>query len=201
MQLSKVSPEETRLGRWNNWATGNPTFPVVINELAGYLSANRTEVGDRLVGQPLVVPIDSQTHQPQTEFRVPRREDVEVIDVTALPGEDGLQATLSNTPESGFYEAHLIDINGNADRRIYGVNVDGREGDLRALGQTELADRLRGVSYEFHRAQALSFDPQELAGFNLSEALLYLLIVILLGEQLLAYSASYHPPVKEGAAR
>ena len=33
-----------------------------------------------------------------------------------------------------------------------------------------------------------------IAGINLSQNLLYALIVLLIAEQVLAYSASYHPP-------
>ena len=34
----------------------------------------------------------------------------------------------------------------------------------------------------------------EQAGYNLGQSLLYLLVALLIGEQILAWSASYHPP-------
>ena len=54
-----------------------------------------------------------------------------------------------------------------------------------------MADRLGEVQYEFHRAGDLAVGSPEL-GQNLSETILYLLVSMLLAEQLLAYSASYH---------
>ena len=64
----------------------------------------------------------------------------------------------------------------------------------------QLATRLEGLRYKFHRALDLHYDPSERAGFHLRDSLLYLLIAILVGEQLLAYLASYHPP-RSGVAR
>ena len=41
-QLTKLSSGDTPLGRWTNWSL-NPAFPVLANELVGYLSASRQE--------------------------------------------------------------------------------------------------------------------------------------------------------------
>lgn len=196
VQLSKVSPEETRLGRWNNWATGNPTFPVVMNELAGYLSQTYDVLRERMVGEPLIVEVDPSVYRPQTRFHVPRKRgmEAEMLDVMASAGPEGVQAKLAETPESGFYEVFLSDTQGQEERRVFSYNVDLREGDLQSLDSAELAAGLSGIRYEYHRARDLQFDPQELAGFNLSDTLLYLLVAVLLAEQLLAFSASYHPP-------
>jgi hypothetical protein len=49
------------------------------------------------------------------------------------------------------------------------------------------------VRYEYRSAGDVQVSAQQLAGSNLSDWILYLLIGILVGEQLLAYSASYHP--------
>ena len=40
----------------------------------------------------------------------------------------------------------------------------------------------------------------QLAGFNLAESLLFVLVAILLAEQVLAYACSYHPRAREGRA-
>ena len=57
----------------------------------------------------------------------------------------------------------------------------------------QLAARLEGVKYQYEQAAALQSTTNGLAGYNLSEALLYGLILLLLMEQILAWSASYHP--------
>ena len=58
----------------------------------------------------------------------------------------------------------------------------------------ELASRLEGVSYRYFPAAAFQYDSQEQEGYNLSGILLYVLIFLLIVEQILAWSASYHPP-------
>ena len=67
------------------------------------------------------------------------------------------------------------------------------EGDLHLAPRAELDQQLRGIDYEFSLASQFSDSAEELAGSRLGDALLYTLIVALVCEQLLAYSASYHP--------
>ncbi len=98
----------------------------------------------------------------------------------------------------GAVDVTLAD--GSERTRRFAVNVDAAEGDLKKLGPRELAGRLEGVRYEFHEAADITYNPRQLAGLNLSTALLVALIAILVGEQLLAYACSYHPRAKEGRA-
>jgi hypothetical protein len=67
---------------------------------------------------------------------------------------------------------------------------------LGIIDQEQMSDRLGDVTYEFHRAGDLAVAGSD-DGQSLSETILYLLVAILIGEQLLAYSASYHPPRRE----
>jgi len=199
-QLSKISPEMTRLGRWNNWAVGNPTFPVVMNELAGFLSATRRSANQRFVGDRLALQLNPQDYHPQIRFQLPG-EKGGTVDVAATATVDGLQAELDDTSHSGLYEAQLLTTAGRQERRVFGYNVDTAESDLSTFDGPQLAARLPGVDYSFHRAADLDFQKTDLAGFNLSDSLLYLLLGILIIEQLLAYSASYHPPRSEARRR
>jgi len=50
----------------------------------------------------------------------------------------------------------------------------------------QLAARLEGVKYQFEQAAALQSTTNGLAGYSLSEALLYGLVLLLLVEQVLA---------------
>jgi hypothetical protein len=72
---------------------------------------------------------------------------------------------------------------------------------LSAVGGEQLAARLEGVKYHYQQASLPQFAASEASGYNLGEALLYALVLLLLGEQLLAWSASYHPAAREGTAR
>ena len=78
-------------------------------------------------------------------------------------------------------------------------NVDAAEGDLKTISREQLAAELADVNFQFQLARDAFWDTGEVQGKNLSQALLYGLILLLLAEQLLAYSASYHPAKMQGA--
>jgi len=86
------------------------------------------------------------------------------------------------------------DDGGSEERRI-AVNVEPDEGDMETLGGPQLASRLTGVPYQFEQAATFRYVLGEDPGYNLAEALLYFLVVLLLLEQIVAWWASYHPPV------
>ena len=77
--------------------------------------------------------------------------------------------------------------------RRYAVNVDPAEGDLAVVDSQQLAGRLEGVKYQFTPAATFQATAAAAAGYNLADPILYGLIILLVGEQLLAWSASYHP--------
>lgn len=83
---------------------------------------------------------------------------------------------------------------GAAESRRWAVNVDPREGDLARLDAAELSDRLKGVKYSYQTFDAFEVGREDLAGYNLSDALLVVLVAWLVGELLLAWACSYHPP-------
>jgi hypothetical protein len=80
------------------------------------------------------------------------------------------------------------------------VNVPAGEGDLHRLSESELAERLRGVDYQYALATEFSEVDDQLAGFRLSDALLYALAGLLIAEQLFAVAVSYHPAAPRRAA-
>ena len=86
---------------------------------------------------------------------------------------------------------------GQPELRHYAVNVEADEGDLSVMHRDQLAARLPDVRYEYRAASDVQVTAQQLAGSNLSDWILYLLIGILVGEQLLAYSVSYHPKARQ----
>ena len=73
------------------------------------------------------------------------------------------------------------------------MNPDPSEGDLAVASSRELLARLEPLSIKYRGADEYAYDLFEQAGYNRSFLVMCLLIAMLLGEQLLAYSASYHP--------
>ena len=195
VMLTKASPLETSLGSWNNWGRDNPSYVVAMLEMQSYLSAPRHPDTARLVGTPLDVPVDTARFLPQVRFVMPTSAGVAALAVDTAAGHNAL---FSDTESSGIYQAQLTGTDGAQRVERFAFNVAPAEGDLAKIDGPHLGSQLEGVRYEYHQARDINYNPQQLAGFNLSESLLVLLIAILLCEQALAYVCSYHPPAKEG---
>jgi len=184
---------------WNNWAR-NPSFVVAMQDLQAYLARRPADETSRLVGAPLEVTLDPARYKPQVRFVGPDEAGAPNAAIDAVRNADGLlQASLPDTDASGFYEARLTRTDETPEVRHYAINVDHGEGELAALDAEQLAPRLEGVKYQYEQAAALQFSAGESTGYNLGETLLYLLILLLIGEQVLAWSASYHPAARRGA--
>jgi hypothetical protein len=97
------------------------------------------------------------------------------------------------------YEAWPVSTKGEVDLRRWAFNVDPDEGDLTGLAAPDLLARLDPVKVNYHLADQYEQEEVASTGYNLSYLLMGLLVLLLVGEQLLAYSASYH--VAPGAAR
>ena len=188
---------------WNNWAR-NPSFVVVVQDLQAYLSqrpgdgavaAGRLAAGvaSGSGGLPAAGPL----HHAGDEAGGDRRP----LNAVASPPTACWRPSLADTDLSGFYEAQLTRTDGAAETRRYALNVDPAEGDLTALGPEQLAARLEGVKYQYEQAAAFQSTAGELAGYNLGEAILYGLVLLLVAEQILAWSASYHPAGRRGLAQ
>lgn len=193
---------------WNNWGP-NPSYVITLLELQAYLASPPQRADNvRLVGAPWKLEFDASGYQPQVEFRMPAGSAGgssgdqalgERLTVDAVARGPVLEAELPDTPASGIYEAELTTTGGAVEVRRLAVNVADGEGDLAIVDGPQLADSLADVSFEFHAADSFQWTSRDVAGFNLSSGLLIFLALLLIGEQLLAYSASYHPPAKGGA--
>lgn len=205
-QLTKLSSGTTSLGRWTNWSL-NPAFPILANELVSYLAVTRQIDPLRRVGDDLVVSVEEGKYEPTMRFVLPTERGPEgrmsraefPIDAIAVNGQ--LTAKLEDVATSGVYEVQLQPVQGEPERRVFAVNVPTGEGDLAIVPRTELTRQLAGVDFLLHDAADMALDVQQLAGFQMSDALLVLLILILLVEQLFAYLASYHAAPVRGGTR
>jgi len=191
VQLSKLSPKSTELGSWSNWSL-NPVFPVYVNELMGFLSATQRKFAQLQVGDDVEFTLEESQYEPEVRVRAPRASDAETE--TLIPDADDGSYTIDvgRSDESGIWHLEVQPREGNPERRLLAVNVAPGEGDLQHLDRDQLAERLSGIDYVFSLAAQMSSRDEQLAGFRLSDTLLYLLAAVLLLEQWLAYRASYH---------
>jgi hypothetical protein len=178
---------------WNNWAQ-NPSFVVAAQDLDAYL-AERMSVGpSATVGVPLDVRLDPAVYQSQVQFESPGPGGSSVVaPVTATVAGERFEASLPATDRSGFYTVRLTRGDGSPETQTFAVNVNPAEGNLAALDAEQLAVRLRGIRYRYEQASAFQTSAAGFDGHDLTETILCLLVILLVIEQLLALSASYHP--------
>ena len=181
---------------WNNWARNNPSYVVAMLELQAFLSSRATEEVLNLVGDTVRLALDPSRYDPQVRFSSPDDDPTAAPPaVEAVPTSNGkLAVSLPSTERSGIHQARLLVKDGTEEVRRYAINVDGREGNLEKLTGPQLAARLEGIDYQYEQATIFQYVDEELAGFNLSLPLLYLLVVLLVVEQIVAWWASYHVP-------
>ena len=200
-QLTELSSGNTPLGRWTNWSL-NPVFPVLANELVNYLSATRPHDEVHGIGESLMVSVPEAGYEPTFRFLLPTDGPTKAeLPIEATPADGLLTATLPDVAASGIYELQLQPKDGNPERRAYAFNVPVGEGDLQIVPRSDITQQLAGVNYQFHDASEMTLDEQQLAGLQMSDALLVVLIVLLLVEQLLAYFFSYHIQPSRGQQR
>jgi len=200
-QLTKLSTGDTPLGRWTNWSL-NPVFPVLANELVAYLAAGQPNDAVQLVGDDLVVRVPEEKYDSAFRFFLPgdggtRPE----LPIDAVLEDGQWTAKLENVSASGVYEVQLQPREGPPERRAFAFNVPAGEGDLHVVSRADLVRQLAGVDFQLHDAADMSINQQQLAGLQLGDALLAMLVVMLLLEQVLAYIASFHAPAVQGAKR
>jgi hypothetical protein len=76
--------------------------------------------------------------------------------------------------------------------RRYALNANPSEGDLTTAPPQTLLARLEPIPIKLRKADDFTYDLIDQAGYNRSLLLMALLVALLLAEQALAYSASYH---------
>jgi hypothetical protein len=177
---------------WNNWARGNPSWVVVMLELESHLARARRRAESLTVGEPVAVRLEAGSDEIEVDFATPPQGAIVHVTGTATPSE-GLIATLPTTAAAGSCAARWRRLDGAERERLFAINVNPAEGQLERMGRDRLDRALVGVPFEYDAAESLQPEAGVLAGVSLLKPLLHALLLVLVGEQLLAYSASYHP--------
>jgi hypothetical protein len=192
--------------KWNDWAK-NPSFVVVALKLQSYLASARRLDDLRLVGTPLDLRLESSRYLPDVAFVVPaeKTSSRNRIEHNAAPIEAGSTTLIASlgrkslegrfvgeTDRPGIYEAWIKTTKGETEVRRWALSVDPDEGDLTPMESAELLTRLDPVKVAYHLADQYQQDEVTPAGYNLSTLVLCVLVLLLIAEQLFAYSASYH---------
>jgi hypothetical protein len=185
---------------WNNWAR-NPSFVVTILQIQAWLARSSAAPTSQLVGSPIEVRLDAARHQPRIEVTPPPSSGGTPVAMDLAATGDALSTRIRDTEYSGVYQILARATDGAPEPRIVAVNVEPEEGNLATLDALQLTARLPGIRYTFQRAGQLPFSSRDASNSGLGDGLLYVLIALLVGEQALAYAASYHRPRTEASAR
>lgn len=195
--------------RWSNWPQ-DPTFVVAALKMVGYLSSFKLPETSRPAGTGLRWDFSAQEMLPETRLVLPAtsaRGVRPLVQINATDiGENSLQANYGISPESvssdairaltssGVFEWWGTSIQGDAKVKNSARNTPGVEGDTERVMPTDLARNLSGVKFNYRSALSNASDVS-LAGLsNRNMLLLALLVALLLAEQWLAWSTSYHLP-------
>lgn len=190
---------------WNNWAR-NPSYVVAMLELASHLGGGRPRIESQPVGEPLKLTLDPAVYLSRVGVRLPadneRSSAAADSTVDAAVTAQELVAQWNETDRPGVYRWELSKHDGSAETRLAARNVTADEGDTRIAQSSELAAALEGLEFDERPARGLQYAVGGLGGANLSRWLLGALVALLAVEQLLAWSASYHPsPGRQGVGR
>lgn len=189
---------------WNNWCQGReagPSFTPFVRNLVPYLSRRAAADAALQVGQPKTISFLSAAYRPTVRVEGPGG-DATAATIEAVPDgndKDKLSATFAKTSVGGFYRATLTTRTNKPESRVFAVNVDPAEGDLKALTGADVLARLGpDLKPKFDYASSFETKLDEAQGRNLGEWLLYVLVIVLVLEQLLAWSCGYHVSAAPG---
>jgi hypothetical protein len=178
---------------WSDWMK-NPSFLITLQQMQTYLASFREDAADtRRVGTPLVELIDPKSYLAEAMVLSPGLAESAGVTLQAVAAPEGARIEFTDTARAGIYRMQLTRVDKTSEVRHYAVNVDAGEGDLDRIDEKQLREKLGGVKFQFRQADRIEPAASESQSSLLSTALLYGLVVLLIGEQALAYSASYHP--------
>jgi len=195
--------------QWTNWPQ-DPTFVVAALKMVGYLSSFRTPDAARLAGTPMRWDFSSQEMLPEIQVLCPPTVSngaKALLSINATPaGESAFQASLNaqsnqDTDDSvravlaaGNFEWWGTSIQGDRVVKNFARNTPPVEGETEKVQLIDLNRTLSGVKFTYKSSESLGSNTA-LAGFaNRNMLLMALLLALLLFEQWLAWSASYHLP-------
>jgi hypothetical protein len=183
----------------SDWAR-NVSFVITMLEMQGYLAPHGVDGDDRRVGTPLVLVGDAAEFRPAARVLPPGIAESAAVTLQATAGPEGLRWEFDDTAAAGFYRVERTHLDDTTTVRTVPLNVDPREGDPARFVEAELRERLGSIRFHYRTAERFLPAENEAGASFLSTWILYLLAAVLLGEQALAYSASYHPPRKGARA-
>jgi hypothetical protein len=194
---------------WTNWPQ-DPTFVVAILKLTGYLASFRTMEFQQRVGIPVAWDFSSRDYLPEVEALLGSSGKSIIrssIGLIAKPSKEPNLLALVDPNSPGFTDEQVraalspgvtefwaTTLQGNRFVKNFARNTPSIEGELKKINSADLLLGLQGLPVKYRVADSV-LSGSALTGLtNRQGFLLALLIGLLLIEQFLAWSASFHLP-------
>ncbi|MFK7768574.1 MAG: BatA domain-containing protein [Mariniblastus sp.] len=193
---------------WNNWSR-NATFPPILLLMQDYLATGKYVQEERLVGLQLEIEKPSNDFTPAITLispngssrsdasRLVTRSKMKVSPTSAgllrqtignrLPSE-----TVRETDVPGLYDVWLRRTDSMSEVERFALNVDTSESEMALANRQALLAGLEKSQPTLVDWNEFNPEPQQKPTSSLSKLLLLLLVSVLIVEQVLAYSTSYH---------
>ena len=176
---------------WANW-TSDPSYILTMQLMVRYLTHGDTREGLLRVGEPLRKVIDLSKVELDAELVQPNEKKLHLqatqFKDASNPSSEANRWLLEqkHTTQQGFYDLRLANRVGGAEGVLYAANVDPAEGDLRRANTTEMERQLRDVGVRFMSGVGSGMGGIG-AQVEIWKYLLWLLVALLLGEQVLGW--------------
>ncbi len=189
---------------WNNWCR-NATFPPVMLLMEDYLAEGKFSDEQKLVGAPIEIAISANDYLPTLTLLAPdgiegSRSSSE-IKMSMSSGSDQLLATIGKllpgeaireTDLPGIYDIWLRRTDAAQEVVRLVINVNTSESEMALADPQKLLADLESARRSLVTWDTFNPEPKQKPASSLSRLLLGLLIGMLVVEQVLSYSTSYH---------
>ncbi|MDB4766188.1 hypothetical protein OAG71_00725, partial [bacterium] len=190
---------------WTNWAR-NATFPPIMLLMQDYLAAGKQSSNDQLVQSPYSIDVDRSEYLPKAQIIKPvandqPREIAELIltaegdgrlvkQIAGAPGTQGVYAFEVQRP--GVFDIWLQRRDGGYDVTRKSFNIDVAESNLQQSNTVNMVASLNAAQPVLSDWNTFNPEPEVRQASSLTRFFLIALTLLLVAEQALAYSSSYH---------
>ena len=190
---------------WTNWAR-NATFPPIMLLMQDYLASGKQSTNDQLIQTPYSIDVDRGRYLSKAQLLKPiadeqPREMMELLltdnsngrlvnQIAGAPGTEGADEFEVRRP--GVFDAWLQRKDGGYEVDRKSFNIDITESDLQQSNTVNLAASLDAAQPVLSDWNTFNPEPEVRQASSLARFFLIALTLILIVEQALAYSSSYH---------
>lgn len=198
---------------WSNWAQ-DPTFVVFTLRSLGYLGSFRRPATSETTGAAIEMVLAGTAVLPEAEILIPARDDGIRVRLQRNVEQSGPDAVaklqlgidlegmdrdlVDNVLRAGVFETWMTTAQGESRVRNFAHNVPSAEGELERISSSEFEQKMGSVPVSMKTADAVSGTGMNAQNASHSTFLMCLLALLLLAEQALAYSASFHSSFTAG---